>query len=92
MDFSTALLALKDGHRIARTGWNGAGQWLILVPGSNVELRPGTPYHTALNSKISGQKSAQIDAHIDMHTASGSMQPGWIASQKDLLSADWELV
>ena len=28
---------------------------------------------------------------ICMHTAQGKEQPGWLASQPDILSADWEI-
>ena len=28
MNFSEALQAAKEGARIARTGWNGKGQWV----------------------------------------------------------------
>lgn len=30
MDFSQALVSVRLDHRIARTGWNGAGMWLEL--------------------------------------------------------------
>lgn len=30
ISFSAALEILKDGGRVARTGWNGAGQWIEL--------------------------------------------------------------
>lgn len=39
MDFSSALLLLKQGHRVAREGWNGKGMWLGLerpTPGSKM--------------------------------------------------------
>ena len=29
---------------------------------------------------------------ICMHTAQGKEQPGWLASQPDILSTDWEIV
>jgi hypothetical protein len=29
--FEAALFALKQGKRVARTGWNGKGMWLTLV-------------------------------------------------------------
>jgi len=31
MNFGHALAALKDGHRVARTGWNGKGMFLFHV-------------------------------------------------------------
>jgi hypothetical protein len=31
MDFGDAIRALKEGKRVARSGWNGRGLWLVLV-------------------------------------------------------------
>lgn len=88
MYFGSALEALKAGNKVARKGWNGKGMWLILVPSSN-GIRPtdGSPYFKAgLQNKIT------IDPHIDMFTAQGTMQPGWLASQADMLADDWVIV
>ena len=86
MNFGEALHELKAGRKVARKGWNGKGMWLILVPGSpNIKPVAGTPY-----SKAGIVEEVNIDAHIDMFTASGSMQPGWLASQNDMLADDWE--
>jgi hypothetical protein len=30
MDFGQALIALRGGARVARSGWNGKGMWLAL--------------------------------------------------------------
>lgn len=41
MDFGKALNLLKDGARIARSGWNGKGMWLGLqspAPSSKMTL------------------------------------------------------
>lgn len=92
MDFGAALQELKRGHKVARSGWNGKGMWLVLVPGSHVPLRGGTPYHAALNTETGGQSHVTINAHIDMKTATGEMQPGWLASQTDMLAEDWSIV
>lgn len=84
MDFGGALQALKSGRRVSRKGWNGKGMWLVLVGASDVaELKSGTPY------ALSGLHSVSINAHIDMMTAQGAMQPGWLASQTDMLAEDW---
>lgn len=83
MNFSNALDELKFGKKMTRTGWNGKGMFLFLVPGSSFKVnRPplmgiypeGTPidYHP----------------HIDMRTADGTIVP-WVASQTDLLANDW---
>ena len=83
MNFGEALEALKDGERVAREGWNGKGMWLVLVPSSEVMFTEGSVYHKA------GLYGGKINAHIDMKTATGEMQPGWLASQTDMLAEDW---
>lgn len=87
MNFGQALEALKKGYKVARKGWNGKGMWLVYVPGTlDVEPSPGSPYSLAGFGKVT------INPHIDMRTATGEMQPGWLASQTDMLAEDWELV
>jgi hypothetical protein len=86
-DFGWALMLLRAGHKVARVGWNGAGMWLVLVPGTpKGAMTEGSVYHRA------GVKEAAIGAHIDMFTAKGIMQPGWLASQADMLAEDWVIV
>lgn len=87
MKFGEALEALEAGERVARSGWNGKGMWLVLVPASTVPaFTEGSPYNKA------GLIGGDINAHIDMKTATGEMQPGWLASQTDMLAKDWEVL
>lgn len=44
MNFSEALYALKIGKRVAREGWNGAGQWAQLVSLDVRSDKPRRPY------------------------------------------------
>ncbi len=93
MNFGQAVEALKDGKKVARSGWNGKSMWLVLVPGTpNCSLSAGTPYHDALNTSHQGQSHVTINPHIDMYNAQGEMQPGWLANQPDILAEDWEIV
>lgn len=88
MSFGLAIEAMKKGKKVARRGWNGKGMWVILVPGSNsVKPVAGTPY-----GRAGITEPTNINAHIDMYTAHGEMQPGWLASQSDMLADDWEIV
>lgn len=89
MNFGEALEALKRGETVAREGWNGKGMWIVLAGGTEgvcVPMKEGSDYRTV------GILSTIIDPHIDMHTAQGTMQPGWLASQADMLATDWEIV
>ena len=86
--FGEAIELLKLRFKVAREGWNGKNMWLIYVPASFVKVKKGIPYGDA---GLAG-KEIRIDAHIDMYTAQGTMQPGWLASQADMLAEDWIIV
>lgn len=87
MNFGEAIKHLKTGKKLARTSWETKGMFLIYVSGTkDVKLTESSPYYRA------GLKEVDINPHIDMYTANGTMQPGWLASQSDLLAEDWEIV
>jgi len=66
--FEQALVWLKEGKRVARTGWNGLGQSIALqVPDAHSKMT--LPY-------------------LYISTVRGDLVP-WLASQTDLLAADW---
>ena len=86
LTFGTALDALKQGHKVARDGWNGKGMFLFLVPGSTFKVNRAPlmgiyPEGTEIN----------YCPHIDMRTADGKIVP-WLASQTDVLADDWTIV
>jgi len=89
MNFGLALEALKKGMKVARRGWNGKNMWLVRVPGTpdRVPFMEGTPYRDA-----GLDRPTKIDSHIDMYTAQGTMQPGWLASQGDMDADDWMII
>lgn len=86
MDFSEALVQIKKGYKVARSGWNGKQMFIFLVPGSVFTVnRPPLLGIYPEGTEI------QYHSHIDMRTADGSIVT-WVASQTDLLANDWELV
>lgn len=74
LTFGLALEALKQGHRVSRTGWNGKGMYLWLLPAATVEANGGEI--EALGS-------------VRMMTADKKVLTGWLASQTDMLAEDW---
>lgn len=85
-DFGLALVYIKNGYRMARTGWNGKGMFLFLVPGSQFTVnRPPLLGIYPEGTRI------DYHAHIDMRTARGEIVP-WVASQSDMLAEDWVIV
>lgn len=85
-DFSTALLYLRQGRRVARLGWNGKDMFLFLVPGSTFKVN-----RAPLLGIYPEGTEIQYHGHIDMRTAQGYVVP-WVASQADLLADDWVFV
>lgn len=83
-DFSTALMLLKEGRRVCRSGWNGKGMFIFLVNGSTFTVN-----REPLLSILGEGTEVEYHAHIDMKTAQGYVVP-WLASQADLLDDDWQ--
>ena len=77
MDYSDALRKLKDGHRVARAGWNGKGMWLAMT-------YSGACY-------LTDPKPVQLEPFIVMKTADNKFVP-WLCSQTDAMTEDWEIV
>lgn len=87
--FVGALLALKGGLQVRRSGWNGKGMFITLQRG----YPEGIPinHNTAEATGIPEGTVCRFLPYLMMCTVDGSFVP-WLASQTDLLSDDWELV
>jgi len=86
MDFSEALVKVKEGKKVARYGWNGKGMFIFLVPGSTFKVN-----RAPLLGIYPEGKEITYHAHIDMKTADNQIVP-WLASQTDVLAEDWEVL
>ena len=85
-DFGDAIRLLKEGFKVARSGWNGKNMFLFLVQGSKFKVnRPPLLGIYKEGTEIVYQP------HIDMKTADNTVVP-WLASQSDLLADDWGVV
>ena len=93
MDFGQALAQLKAGEKICRNGWNGKGMFIVLMP--SLSLPPFSTQGTArkVNDRtakwIGEDKPLDCQPYIAMYTADEKWQPGWLASQSDMLANDW---
>jgi hypothetical protein len=86
MNFGQAIEALKNGYKVARSGWNGVGMYLYHVP-------PGEyPARTAIAKAEWGEEGlVPYQAYIAMKTVQGTVVP-WLASQTDMLAEDWKVL
>lgn len=83
MTFGCAIEALKNGKRVARTGWNGKSQY--------IELATNISYINARKDCVNANHDAIGNAAIAFVGTSG-VQLGWLASQADMLAEDWIIV
>lgn len=91
-DFGVALHHLKNGKRVARSGWNGKGMWLSFTQA--IPNLPADQFWSEANREYAQRNGgfATVNPCINMRTADGYIQPGWLASQTDMLATDWVLV
>jgi hypothetical protein len=83
MDFGKALELLKQGKKVARKGWNGKSQY--------IELATNVSYKNP-RGEIVNVDHAQMGNKAIAFVGTSGVQLGWLASQSDMLSNDWEEV
>ena len=85
MNFGQAIEALKDGKKVSRKGWNGKNQWVIMIKGTDLQnvLKYGYGEY---------ENEPTITPVLAIKTSANQFQIGWLASQSDMLSDDWEIV
>lgn len=95
-DFGWALKMLKNGRKLCRSGWNGKGMYIVLMPELNLpphsSQEPGAKVNDRTAKHIGVNTPLESQAYIAMWTAQGKWQPGWLASQNDMLAEDWEMI
>lgn len=91
LTFGDAIVALKQGKKVARKGWNDKGMWLWLKPAALVKSEW---CHDPALKAIADKNGGEIEAlgTICMKTADNKILSGWLASQTDMLSEDWVVI
>jgi len=82
-----AVATMTEGARVRRRGWNGKRQWIaymppMLVPAKSVNER---------TRRLLPSSDVVVCGYFTMFTERGELQPGWLASQADMLADDWEV-
>lgn len=95
MNFGQALQHLQGGGLLQRSGWNGKGMFIYQTIGNTVpkDVIPNFKSLPEPVKKFLQKKGEDVVFHpsITMYTATGEMQPGWLASQADMLADDWQI-
>ena len=96
LSFGLAIEAMKKGMKVAREGWNGKNMFIVYMSELNLP-----PFNTQGTERKVNDRTAkwigedtplESQGYFAMFTAQGKWQPGWLASQNDMLSDDWMLV
>ena len=96
LTFGLAIEALRKGLKVCRAGWNGKGMWIVLMPSLHLpphsQCTEGAKVNDRTAKHIGVDTPLDSQPYISMWTAAKQWQPGWLASQADILAEDWEIV
>ncbi len=84
MDFGDAIAVMKDGAKVARKGWNGKDMYVFLAYEAD--------FVTDADISAFDGKDVEVGDMLVLKTAQDTFQPGWLASQADMLAEDWYIV
>lgn len=86
MTFGQALEVLKSGFKVARLGWNGAGQFVYLVPAASYPARTDVA-----KEHFGADAMVPYRAYLALKTTQGDVAT-WAPSCSDVLTQDWCVV
>lgn len=99
MTFGEALELVKQGELVTRNSWNGKGMFVFIRPQwiadvSQIENVQSLPRKVKewIKHCYDGGDEIEFTPYLCMKTADGKVVNGWLASQTDMLSNDWEVV
>ena len=86
LTFGSAIDAIKAGHKIARTGWNGKGMFVYRVPAASY------PAQTGVAKEYFGENAmVPYNAYMAIKNVDGTVST-WVPSVNDCLAEDWVIV
>ena len=85
MKFSGALNHLEHGEKVSRTGWNGKGMFLYLIPANSYQAQTDI-------AKAEFGDSVPYGAYIAIKTVQGTVEAGWRPTTMDMLADDWQKI
>ncbi|CAJ1179646.1 hypothetical protein CPR19088_GLDEOEPO_01355 [Companilactobacillus paralimentarius] len=101
MKFGKAIELMKQGYKLKRENWNGKNQFVFLVTSKNLFRAFTCKLSCEDDEEVDKDMACQLLMHVRdvdfsdvlaIKTTSNQVQLGWLASQTDMLSDDWEIV
>jgi chitinase len=106
-DFGAALVALKNGYKLQREGWNGKNMFIFMRPEDTlpvdfiVDTMKSLPqsvkdYYKRVKEQAialgGGPTPVKFTGYLCMKAADNTIVNGWLASQTDMLAEDWTVI
>ena len=88
MDFGYAVKMMKEGKRVARSGWNGKGMFLYYVPENKY---PASRNEHGTMVGVFEDDMVPYREYIALKTVDNQVVP-WAPSISDALAEDWQIV
>ncbi len=97
LSFGHALVALEEGKKVARAGWNGKGMFVYLVPAASypAETEAAKTYWADKQPLTEENTVAPIMVPYGAYFALKSAQDivnTWVPSISDALADDWQII
>lgn len=93
-DIGWAIRSILQGEKIRRKKWAEQGKYIVFMSGLDLQPAASAEVGPKVNdrtSKFVGEDiSLKTLPYIAMYRGDGTWQPGWLASQEDLLATDYE--
>lgn len=83
LTFGEAVAALKEGKKVSRSGWNGKGMFVYLVPAASYPVQTG-----AAKSHFGEGSLVPYRPYLALKTADEDVAT-WAPSCSDALADDW---
>lgn len=92
LTFGDALIALKRGEKVARSGWNGKDQYVVAQAQSTTTeaAKIWNPHNKEQAEKLGG--SIDVAPYCTLKTAQDTLAMGWTPSTGDLFAEDWLII
>lgn len=94
--FGIAIEYLKQGFRVARSGWNGKGMFIFMRPEDTLAAdfipKVKSLPESVRNFLIEQKRNVKFGSYLCMYAADGTIVNGWLASQTDILAEDWQIL
>ena len=85
-DFGEAIRLLKDGHKLARKGWNGKGMFVYYIPANSYKS------YTDIGDSIADKEGlVAYEPYLAIKNVKGTVST-WVPSINDCLAEDWLIV